>query len=139
MPDTKADIGYDSTFGIEGETPGQFVDVAEVVSINPPSMQRGTEEVTHLQSPDRYKEFVPSMVEGGDASIGLNFVPSETTTLIAAFDAGSGTYRIKFPDGATLVFKGIVTSFEIGELSNGKMSATFTVKQNGKATFAEVA
>ena len=136
MPATKADIGYSSTFGIESATPDTYDVVAEVVSITPPSMQRGTEDSTHLNSPDGYKEFIPGLMEGGDASIGLNFEPAVTVTLVAAFDAGSGKYKITFPDGATLIFSGIVTGFEIGELTSGKMSATLTVKSTGKPVFA---
>lgn len=136
MPDTNADIGYDSTFGIESATPDVYDVVAEVVSIDPPARSRDTEEATHLKSPDGYKEFIAGLAEGGDASIGLNFVPSATDALVTAFEAKTGKFQITFPNAVTLTFSGIVTSYEIGEVVNSKMSATFTVKSTGKAVLA---
>ena len=136
MPATQADIGYSATFGIESATPDTYDTVAEVFSITPPTMQRDTEEVTHLNSPNRYKEFIPTLMEGGDASMGLNFEPSVVVSLIAAFEAGTGKYKITYPDGATLIFSGIVTSFEPGEITNSKMSSVLTIKPTGKPVFA---
>ncbi len=133
---SNANIGYDSTFGIESTTPDDYVVVAEVVSITPPAMQRDTIDVTHLKSPDSYKEFIAGLSEGGDASIGLNFVPSATDALVAAFDAGAGKFQITFPNGVTMTFEGIVTSYELGEISLDKMSATLTIKATGKPVLA---
>ena len=131
MAASSATIGYTSTFGIEGGTPGVYVPVAEVVSITPPGWTREAIDVTHLASDDGYKEFIAGMKEAGDASLTLNFVPSATDVLVTAFAASTGNYQIIFPNGVQLDFAGIVTQYEIGELSNEKMSATLTIKASG--------
>lgn len=133
MPETEADIGFDSTFGLAADQAGPFVAVAEVTSITPPNKSRDAVEVTHLKSPDRYKEFIAGIKDGSEAKIGLNFAPSVAATLDAAFEAGSKWCQITFPDGTTtLTFNGVITGLEYGELSNDKMTAALTVKPTGK-------
>jgi hypothetical protein len=137
MPETQASTGFSATFGIHnGADPGEFVKVAEVTAITPPGSKRDIEEATHLESPDRHKEFIANLAEIGEATITLNFVPSATHELQAAFDAGAGRFQIAYPSGVTLTFSGIVTAFQPGEISNSRMTATFTVKGTGKATWA---
>ncbi|SDW78293.1 phage tail tube protein [Roseicitreum antarcticum] len=135
MSQTTADIGYNSRFGIEGETPGTYADVAEVISITPPGMTRGTQEATHLQSPDDHHEHIALLSDSEEASFTVNFVPSATDTLFAAFNAKTGKYQITYPNGVMLRFAGIVTGYTPPELTpEGKMEATVTVKPSGKPT-----
>ena len=132
---TTADIGYNSSFGIEGETPGTYVDVAEGMAITPPGMTRGTEQATHLKSPDEYHEHIALLADAGEASFTVNFVPSATDTLFAAFNAKTGNYQITYPNGVMLRFGGIVTGYTPPELApEGKMEATVTIKPSGKPT-----
>lgn len=133
---SNADIGYGASFGIESATPDVFDIVAEVVSITPPGYSREAIDVTHLNSPGRYKEFIAGMNETGDASMTLNFVPSATDALVDAFTAGDGKYQITFPNGVTMTFSGFVLSYEIGEVSADKMSATLTIKPTGEPVLA---
>lgn len=137
---TIADIGWDAVFGIEGGTPGTYVAVAEVTAITPPGMTRDAVEVTHLKSSNRYKEFIPGLKDGGEASITLNYDPSATDALVTAFEAEAGNYQITFPDGIRMQFAGFFTAYTIGELTpNGQMTASATMKVTGKATFAAAA
>lgn len=134
---TNASIGYQATFGIgDGGSPEAFTDVAEVVTITPPAMARESIDATHLESPNKYKEFIAGLAESGDATITINFVPSTTDVLVTAFEAESGNFRITFPNAVTMTFSGIVTGYEVGELSLDKMTATFTVKATGQAALA---
>ena len=135
MTATTADIGYNSSFGIgDGADPEVFTLVAEVTSISPPGRTRSTIDATHLKSPNEYMEYIAAMAETGEASIGINFVPTHTDVLVTAFEAKAGNYQILFPNGVKLTFAAIVTAYEFGELSTDKMTATFTVKGTGKAT-----
>jgi hypothetical protein len=136
MPATAADIGYGALFGIEGATPGTYVSVAEVVSITPPGMTRDKEEATHLLSDDQYKEYVAGLFDTGDASITLNFIPSATDAVFAAFHAESGRYQITFPGGVMMRFTGFFTAYTPPELTpGGKMQSTATIsRKTGKPT-----
>jgi hypothetical protein len=137
MTATAATIGYGATFGIEGGTPGVYVTVGEVVSITPPGMSRDTVDATHLSSPNSYKEFIAGLAEGGEASITINLVPSTSDVLFASFHAPADNFQIVFPNAVTMSFAGIVTGYQMGDVVPGdKLTATFTVKQTGKATLA---
>ena len=126
------DIGFWTTFGIESATPDTFDLVAGVVSIASPALSREVVDVTHLNSANVYKEFIPGMKDAAEAKLGLNFDPALQETLEAAFDTGAGRFQITFPDTSTLTFLGVVTGLEIGEITNDKMTATFSVKPNGQ-------
>lgn len=136
MPASNAAAGYGARFFIkEGVT---YVPVGEVVSITPPGWTRDTIEVTHLESPDKAKEYIGSLIDAGEATITINYVPAATDDLLDAFTAEDGEFRVLFPGGTiALNFFGVVTSYEIGDLvGDDKMSATFTVKATGKPTLA---
>jgi hypothetical protein len=132
---SNADIGYSSTFGVEGGTPGTYVAVAEVTGITPPGYSRDKEDVTHLTSPDRFKEFIAGMNEMTDAALSLNWVPSETDAMTAVFLATSGNYEITAPNGVKIQFSGFCTKYEMGEITNGKMTASATFAVTGKPTW----
>lgn len=135
MTATAATLGYLATFGIEGGTPGVYVLVGEVTSITPPGVTRDTVDATHLTSPDSFKEFIPGLAEGGEASISINLVPSATDVLMVSFLAKTDNFQIIFPNGVKLNFAGIVTGYEFGDITpDEKLTATFTVKATGKPT-----
>jgi hypothetical protein len=138
MTATAADIGYNSAFGIEGETPGTYVAVAEVVSITPPGVTRESVEATHLKSPGSYKEFIAGLKESGEAQLTLNFVPDESDAIFTAFGADTGNYQITFPNGVMMRFAGFFTAWNPPELTaGGKMEATATIKATGAPTLHE--
>jgi predicted secreted protein len=131
-----ADIGYDSEFGIEGSSPGVYVKVADVTAIAPPGMTRDSVEVTDLESPDMYKEYIPGLKDGGEATITLNFRPSATDVMVAAFENDEvDKYQITFPNGVMLRFSGFFTGYTPPELTpGGNMIASGTIKCTGKPT-----
>ena len=139
---TTAAIGYGSEFAIgDGADPEVFTKVAEVTAITPPGMTRDAEEVTHLESPNEYKEFVAALFDTGDVSITFNFVPSASDTIFTAMHAEEGNYQITFPNGIRMQFTGFFTGYETPELTpNGNMSATATIKRStGKPTLLAAA
>ncbi|WP_417723956.1 phage tail tube protein [Salipiger sp.] len=136
---TNAKTGYGSKFGIEGETPGEYVDQAEIVRIKLPGYTRDEEEATHLQSPDRYKEFIAAMKEAQPVEIEFNWIASESDAMLAAFEAETGKYQITAPNGVRLQFSGYFLTYSPPELTNGKMSATATIRPSGKPTLLAAA
>ena len=132
---TAAKRGKNSTFGIEGPTPGTYVKVAEVTRIKPPGWTRGSEDATHLGSPDDVKEFIAGMKEMSDSSFDINWVPSVTDVLLGAFMDEDGKYEITAPNGVRIQFRGFITNYEPGDMTaDGKMTASITVKPAGLAT-----
>ena len=134
-PRTKAQAGFGSTFGIKAIGASDYTKVAEVTAITPPGQTRDTIDATHLESPDGVKEFIGGLIEGGEASITINFEAEQAIALQTRFatDGGAADYRITFPKGThALDFAGVATEFTLGEIvGDDKMSATFNIKASG--------
>lgn len=139
---TSAAIGYGAAFGIgDGASPEVFTDLAEVFSITPPSETIDIIDATHMASPSRRREFIPGLVDTGDTSFELNFVPGGSAETALDAEIGKTTttnFRITFPDGssgsATWIFAGFVTGFEPSVPNEDKMTATVTIKVTSTIT-----
>jgi len=140
---TSAKIGYGTLFQILTSTgPNVWTSVAEVTSITPPGLSRDTVDATHSESADKFREFIPGLIDGGEVSLELNFVPgnSTTTLLLAEIEqAAARSYKIVFPGGETFSFSGIATAFEPDAPVDDKMSASATFKITGKPVLAAAA
>lgn len=136
MPTTAA-IGHSSQFARgNGGTPEVFTALAQVTSISPPSLSRDTIDASHMQSPQRYREFVSGMRDGGEVSIELDFERGSTTDvqLLADFNSDAArNYRIVFPSGQAWTFNAFLTGYEVSVPMDDKMTATATFKVNGIA------
>ena len=139
MTATTAAIGYGAVFAIESATPDTYVTVAEVVSVSPPALSRGSVEATHIASPSRTKEYIGGLFDHGEASFVFNFTSAQYNTLLtAAAVVAGGKYRITLPDTSTIIFEGFFTGLTAPELTaEGKMEATATIKPKGTVAFAD--
>ena len=139
MPESEAMLGYGSVFQIATETsPDSYVDMAEVISITPPSANVDQVDVTHMQSPNRYREFIDGLIDGGEASFDINFVPGNSADdriwELLALPPGTNhrrNCRISFPNGTTWTFLGTLTGYEPDVPVDDKMTATVTFKVSG--------
>lgn len=132
---TNAKIGYGSVFAIwDGAA---YDDVAEVTAITWPGYSRDAIDATHMASPDTFREYIPGLMDAGEATIEMNFVPSASDVIVAAMVAATaGRFRITHPGGVTLVFSAIVTAYQPGIPLDDKMTASATFKVTGKPTLA---
>jgi hypothetical protein len=133
MP-TNAAIGYQSIFGIWNGA--SFTNVAEVTNVSPPQYARDAIEATHHGSPNGYREYIPGMMDAGDVTLEINYIPSAADTIIAALQAGRGQFRITLPNAISVTFSGIVTAYSPEAPLDGKMSATVTIKVDGRPAWA---
>lgn len=130
---TNAAIGYSTTFGIKNGG-GTYDDVAEVTRVKPPAYSRDAIDATHMGSPNSFREYIPGLMDAGEVSIDINYVPSTSDVIIAAMTAGSGDFQITLPNGVKFQFAAVVTAFEPEAPLDDKMSATATFKVSGKPT-----
>lgn len=130
-----ADIGYGATLGVyNGST---YDTVANLISYSSPHYSRDAVETTHMLSANRFREFVPGLVNGGETTFGINFTPATSDALLAALLSNSlGQFKITFTNGVTCVFTGVPTDYQPAEPIDDRMTATFTVKVSGKPTWA---
>lgn len=128
----------------DGGGPEVFTTVAEVKSIGGPSFSSDTNDVTSHDSPGAYREFIASLIDPGDLSFDINFVPTAAT-----HNASTGllrdfqnrirrNFKLVFPDTAatTWSFQGIVTGFQLNAPTDDVLSASVTIKITGQPTLA---
>lgn len=100
---TEADIGH----GIlvqrnDGDSPNDWETLGELRDISGPSISKETPDASHTTSPKRFREFISGMIDGGEVSMTLAFIPGGTTMASLFADLKSKAaieYRVLFPDG----------------------------------------
>lgn len=123
----------------DGAGPEVFTAIASVTNISGPGLSRDTIDVTAHDSPNRYREFVGSLVDPGDVSLDLNYDPDVHDVLVADLeDDEPRNYKIVFPAPitATWSFAGVMSGFEQTAPIDDKLTATITIKVSGKPTIS---
>lgn len=94
--------------------------ISEVKNIDGPGFDRDMADVTNLSSTASFKEFIPTLIDGGEITFEINYVPTSAShmALIAAMkdttSAANGYYRICWPcPAAAKAISGIATDTEI--------------------------
>jgi hypothetical protein len=133
--------GTGTKFQREGTTQGQFEDIAQVVSIQPPEMEADDVEIEELDPVDGYKRFLQGLKDGGEVAVTLNFDPNNQghTNLLADFDSGTTrNYKIVLPNNAgEWTIPGYVKGFKPSEIKAGEViQAEVTIKVSGKPTLS---
>jgi hypothetical protein len=143
MAESNAIIGYGTLFAIgNGATPTEvFQTLAEVRDLTPPSDTLDVIETTHMTSPNRIKEFAAGLLDPGECSFTIHFLPGEADDdLIQALRGGAKrNFRITFPAiGAnprvTWTFRGFLVGYEPDVPTNEVMTAQVRIKVTGPYT-----
>ena len=129
---TSAAIGYGSSFAIYSGS--AYVDVVQVTNITWPGYSRDAVDATHMASPDTFREYIPGLMDAGEVTIELNFVPSASDVIVAAMIAGKGAFQVRHASGVKVQFDAIVTAYEATVPLDDKMTASATFKVTGKPT-----
>lgn len=138
---TEAQIGLGTEFWMDDNalTP-VLTKLGEIISVTPPNPQTAEVEATHMGSPDRRREYISGMIEDGEGTFEMNYVPgSATDALIRGAQASGLTkgYKIVIPDGTgTWEIEGecIVRGYERNIPIDDRMTATLTVRFTGAST-----
>lgn len=146
MAESNARIGYGTLLerrtSAAGASPEVWQLIAERVTIGGPTMSRDAPDVTHMDSPNGWREFVPGLKDGGEVSLEGNFVPTDATQnaqtgLLSEFSNDvRGHWRMTFPTSPEVVweFDAIMTGFEPSMPVDDKMSFSSTLKVSGEPT-----
>ncbi|AHK42211.1 putative major tail protein V [Ensifer adhaerens OV14] len=137
MAETLASIGYGSFFHVSQDDGATWIELAEVFDITPPSDTVDVVDATHMQSPNRTREFISGLSDPGEASFEMNFVPGSASDakIREIRTAGSRVKcRITFPNSVKWIFSGLVTGYEPAVPTDDKMTATVTFKVTGSYT-----
>lgn len=130
----EASVGWGGEFYFNDGS--SLYEARQVVSFTLPNPEYEEVESTHLKSENRYREFIDSLINGGEVQVVLNFRPgSDTDTKLRAWRASRQIRDIKFgvPETGTVVVEvsttGKCNMIDRGEVSaDGKMEATVTIR-----------
>ena len=101
MPASEARIGWNGELYLSTDaTEANLVELSEIRSVNFPQIETDEHEVTTLKSPDRFKEFISGLKDGGEFTVTFNYVPGAATdlALTAALGGTRRKTRIVVPD-----------------------------------------
>lgn len=116
-----------------------FTTVAEITNISGPGIKLELIDATHMESPDAFREFIPSLLDGTEVSFDLNYLPGDTNQgglRDDQLDRAVRNYRIVWTDedSSTDQFAGYVTDFTPSAKIDDKLSASATLKITGPIT-----
>jgi hypothetical protein len=99
---TEARIGWGGELHLSTDnTEENLVELSEVRDVSFPQDEADEHEVTHLKSPNRRKEFIQGLIDGGEMTATLNYDPGGATDLLLTAAKTTGTTRkikIVIPD-----------------------------------------
>ena len=121
-----------------------FAAIAEVRDIKGPKLKLNTKEVTNHSSTDGWREHIGTLLEAGEISFDLNWLPADTTQ---SYGAGlikdmlartKRNFQIVFPAASPLTwsFTALITGFNPTANVDGELLASVTLMITGKPTLA---
>lgn len=144
----EASIGWGGEVHLSTDsTVANLKELVQVVSFGLPNEEVGEVETTHLKSPQKRREFIAGLADGGSVDVVMNYRPgSDTDLLILAAKAARDTRALRFviPEGGTAAVQVdttcYVSGYDRGEVTaDGKLESTVTFRITGAETQAAVA
>ncbi|NGP19298.1 phage tail tube protein [Devosia aurantiaca] len=134
MTETGAMLGYGSTLELAPfELPNAFEYVAEVKNFTLPSDTTDQQDVSHMQSPNKTREFIDGFSDPGEFGCEMNYIPgSPSDTLLIAAKGKRKRIRITFPNGVQVLFTGSRQSYEKTAETENAMTASVSFKVSGE-------
>lgn len=131
---TGATIGFGTLFEVSDDGGTTYDPLAEITEITPPAESVDIVDVTHMGSPEATREFIDGLIDAGECTVTLNFIPGSTSDDTIAAMREPQDVRIVFPNGYTWAFTALKSGYEVEAPMDGKMAATLTMKVSGPKT-----
>jgi predicted secreted protein len=132
--------GYGSKLASGGTTGSPYVNVAQLKKVNFSGLKADFDDITNLDSPTIFKEYMKTVVDGDTVQFDGVMNPADPTTqsLLAniAIPGSAALYfwKITLTNGSTLVFTGYVQDFKFGAEYNKAITFSGTIKIVGNVT-----
>ncbi len=145
MPASNAKSGMGTQFQRgDGATPENFTTVSEQVKIDGPTEKADTADVTNMDSPNNYREYISTLLEGGEVQLEMNYIPGSASQQGLRSDYTGRqrrNFKILVPDGsggtaATWSFAAVVTEMTRAYEVDKAMRQTVKLKVSGAPTVA---
>lgn len=114
-----------------------WVTMAEINSIEGPTMDMDVIDVTSLDTGGGYDEFITGFAQGGTLVLNMNFTRSTYEVMKGDFEIDVvRNYRIILPDdeATSLEFEGLVTEIPITMEAENQLTADVTVQISGEVS-----
>ena len=114
-----------------------WTDLATITDITPPEVGADDIDVSHMESPNEYKQFQPGWADSGEVTVTVQMDKTQQAALWALFRVPKG-FRITFndvPTGSTWKFDGYINKFGNEVERAGIVTAKLTVKVTGEPLF----
>jgi predicted secreted protein len=118
--------GFGTT--LQGATTGVL---GMITRINLSGFEVAQIDVTTMNSPGRWRQFVAGLKDARDMAIDLVYERVNMTVIMAALGAANESWTIAFPDGSTFVVSGHISRMGTQIPFDDKISQTITIKFNG--------
>lgn len=127
----------------DGATPTEnFTTIAELRKIGGPKLKLETIDVTVHNTAEPWRQFIGGLLDGGEVSVDLNFIPTDSThnpstgMLADMLARTQRNFQLVFPDDAhtTWTFTALVTGFDMSSEPSSVLMATVTLKLTGSPT-----
>jgi predicted secreted protein len=123
---------------------GVFVNIAELRKVGGPKLSLETIDVTVHNTATPWRRFIGGLLNAGEVTMELNFIPTETTHSYSAglirdmVNRTQRHFKIIFPDAGTTTwaFTGLVTNFEMSSDPAAVLQANVTIKVSEPPTLA---
>ncbi len=141
---TNALAGYGVLLKIgDGGGSETFTTIAEVKDIEGPELELEAKDVTSHDS-NGWREFIGTLLTGGEVSFDLNFIPTHATHSYSAglikdlVNRTKRNFKLVFPDGGstTWTFAALVVGVKPSGPVEDELSAEVTLQVTGQPTLA---
>jgi predicted secreted protein len=91
-----------SQLGRGSGSPTTYTTIAEVLKINRSGSKSDMADVTNMDSPSNFREFLPTLLDSGEVSFDCNFIPGSSiqATLLSDFNNQTlSPWKIELPGG----------------------------------------
>lgn len=143
---TDVTIGWGGEFWLD-DANGVLSQLQEIISTPFPNPQVADVEATHMKSPNRRREYIAGLIEDGEGTVEMNYIPgSPTDTLIRAAlnDGVTRSFKVITPIDAAAgdlweitgdcIVKGYERTAPIDDRKTATMTIRFTGTQNEAAS-----
>jgi predicted secreted protein len=137
---TVAYPGYGSSLASGGTSGASYTAIAQLKKFNFGGLKADFDEITNLQSPTIYKEWMKTTVDGADITFDGVLNPTDPTTQSLLTNIGtSGSsalfdWKITTTDGSIFTFQGYVGEFKFGAEYNKAITFSGSIKVVGAIT-----
>ena len=125
-------IGYGSRVRIGRGAAPTWTELQFVGDLEMPDEQIDEIEVTHMQSPNRRKQFIAGLTDGGEVGVPMNYIAGSATDIVLqAIKATGEDVQVEITltaTGTPEVYGGFLKSYARSAPVNDKMMATATFR-----------